>query len=241
MPVCQYASVPVCQCANSFRLLLPPSALKQYDVPTWGLLPAICYPLPAKKTRKMNEQFLKDSIRLFKYYKHLGEGAMDQVNDEQLFVSPDSASNSMAVMVKHLWGNMLSRWTDFLTTDGEKDFRKRDEEFVSDQQTRAELYARWEEGWACLFDTLESLSPDDMSKTVYIRNQGHAVSEAIQRQIAHYSYHVGQLVFLAKQMQGDNWNSLSIPKNQSSAFNEKHFDSPKGPRHFTDDFLEKNS
>ncbi len=132
---------------------------------------------------------------------------------------------------------MMSRWTDFLTTDGEKDFRKRDEEFESDLKTRAEIIAKWEEGWACLFEALDSINEENFDTTIYIRNQGHSIPEAINRQMMHYAYHVGQMVYLGRMLRGDNWQSLSIPKGDSKVYNAEKFAQEKGKRHFTDEYL----
>jgi len=175
----------------------------------------------------------------FRYYQILGEKTFNQLNDGQLFWTPNENSNSVAVIVKHLWGNMMSRWTDFLESDGEKEWRMRDEEFESSFETRAEMLKLWEEGWACLFTALESINEKNSNKLVYIRNVGHSVVEAINRQLCHYSYHVGQMVFLAKQMADSDWESLSIPKEQSKAYNSGKFSRKKSKGHFTDEFLKK--
>ena len=185
----------------------------------------------------MND-FMESARKQFEYYKMLGDKAMQQLSDEQLFWSFNEESNNIATIVKHLWGNMLSRWTDFLTTDGEKATRNRDLEFVNDATTRQEVLQRWEEGWACLFQALDSLSVEDLSRIVYIRNQGHTVAEAINRQLAHYPYHVGQMVFIGK-MLASQWTSLSVPRGQSVNYNQEKFTQPKHRAHFTDDFLKK--
>lgn len=185
----------------------------------------------------MND-FIESARKQFEYYKMLGDKAMQQLSDEQLFWSFNEESNSIATIVKHLWGNMLSRWTDFLTTDGEKATRNRDFEFVNDATTRQEVLQRWEEGWACLFQALDSLSVEDLTRIVYIRNQGHTVTEAINRQLAHYPYHVGQMVFIGK-MLASQWTSLSVPRGQSVNYNQEKFAQPKHRAHFTDDFLKK--
>ncbi len=165
--------------------------------------------------------FLKLAIQTFETYHSLGEKAMAQVPDENLTWEPGEGANSIAVMVNHLAGNMLSRWTDFLTSDGEKDWRERDEEFEDILQTRAEILARWEEGWTCLFQTLASLIDADMARTVMIRSEPHTVEKAIIRQMSHYAYHVGQMVYVAKIIQGNRWQSLSIPKGGSASFNQE--------------------
>src|ERR1043165_3370957 len=138
----------------------------------------------------MNANYLQSAIKQFEYYKLLGEKTFNQLPDEKLFWQYNSESNSIATIVKHLWGNMLSRWTDFLTTDGEKEWRNRDAEFENDITTRQEMLDKWNAGWDCLFGALKSLTNDDLQKEVYIRNMGHTVADAIHRQLAHYSYHI---------------------------------------------------
>ena len=165
--------------------------------------------------------YLKDSVSLFRYYKMLGNKAMAQVSDADLLAALDPESNSIAIIVKHLVGNMLSRWSDFLTTDGEKPTRDRDAEFVAPPQTRAELLALWESGWKACFDALAPLTEDDMSRTIRIRGEAHSVMQAINRQLAHYAYHVGQIVFIAKHLTSSRWSSLSIPRGKSSEFNSR--------------------
>jgi hypothetical protein len=167
-----------------------------------------------------NELQLESARQQFEQYKALGEKAMAQVPDEGLFWQFNDDSNSIAIIVKHLWGNMLSRWTDFLTTDGEKEWRERDSEFEIEFKTRNEMMDKWELGWACLFETLDELTGPDWDKTIYIRKEPHLVWQAINRQIAHYAYHIGQIVFLAK-MLAQGWDSLSIPKGKSAEFNQK--------------------
>jgi hypothetical protein len=192
---------------------------------------------------KVSEDFLRSANRQFLYYKTLGEKAIDQLEPEQLFVSLNDDTNSIATIVKHLHGNMLSRWTDFLTTDGEKESRNRDGEFDAStalsKQTKEQILSLWNEGWACLFNTLNSLKPEDLSKIIYIRNEGHTVLEAINRQLAHYPYHVGQMVFYAKILKKSEWTSLSIPKNKSNDYNADKFSKEKSKKHFTDDELDK--
>jgi hypothetical protein len=149
--------------------------------------------------------------------KRLGEKAMAQVEDAQLHATLDPEANSIALLVKHLRGNMLSRWTDFLTTDGEKPWRNRDQEFeATAAPSRDELVAGWEEGWRCLFTALEALKPEDLARPITIRGEELSVVEAIQRQLSHYAGHVGQLIFLAKHLAGARWKSLSIPRGQSA-------------------------
>ena len=162
---------------------------------------------------------LADSLAIFRQYKRQAEAAMAQVTDEQLTHAPDRESNSIALIVKHLAGNLRSRWTDFLTTDGEKPNRNRDSEFVSPPPTRAELMAMWEAGWNCVWAALEPLTEADLARTVTIRGEPHSVMQAINRQLAHYPYHCGQIVMLAKHFRGERWKSLSVPKNKSGEFN----------------------
>lgn len=188
----------------------------------------------------MNENYLESIKKQFEYYKMLGDKTIVQLTDEQLFWQYNEESNSIAVIVKHLWGNMLSRWTNFLTSDGEKEWRKRDEEFENDIDNREELLKKWNEGWECLFNAIHPLKATDLEKEIYIRNQGHTVVEAINRQLPHYAYHVGQLVFLGKMLCGDKWQSLSIPKGKSTAFNAEKFAQEKHKQHFTDEFLGKD-
>jgi hypothetical protein len=165
--------------------------------------------------------YLEDSLALFRHYKKLAEGAMAQVSDDQLYTAFDGEMNSMAVIVKHMAGNMRSRWRDFLTSDGEKPDRNRDSEFVEPPASRAALMEMWEAGWNFLFTALEPLVEADLAGTVTIRGEAHSVMQAINRQVAHYSYHCGQIVFLAKQMRADQWRSLSVPRGGSGSFNEK--------------------
>jgi hypothetical protein len=165
--------------------------------------------------------YLEDSLSLLRYYKRLGEGAMGQLDDNQFLAVLDPEMNSMAQIVKHLHGNMLSRWTGFPTADGESPTRDRDSEFVDPPATRAEVMARWNEGWDCVFAALGPLGDDDMSRTVRIRGEAHSVMQAINRQLTHYAYHVGQMVFLAKHLQNTKWKSLSIPRGQSKEFNRR--------------------
>ena len=156
--------------------------------------------------------FLESVQKKFSDYKILAEKAIDQLEDDQLFVQANNDSNSIAMIVRHMSGNMLSRWTDFLSTDGEKEWRKRDDEFEVVLKTKEEVMASWEAGWDCLYNTLRNLTPDLLLHTIYIRGEAHTVLEAINRQLAHYPYHVGQIVFYAKMLKQKEWNSLSIPK-----------------------------
>jgi hypothetical protein len=185
------------------------------------------------------ESYIESTRKQFLYYKMLGEKAMAQLEPEQLFYTPDEDTNSIAIIVKHLHGNMLSRWTDFLTSDGEKEWRNRDDEFEDPYADTAALMAAWEAGWACLFNALDTVTPDNLSSIIYIRNEGHTVVEAINRQLAHYPYHVGQIVFYAKTLKQGNWDSLSIPKNKSKDYNAGKFSQEKAVRNFTDNELKK--
>jgi len=173
----------------------------------------------------MNEalaaHFLEDALAVFRKYQKLGEDAMAQLDDEQFFAAIDAEANSVAVIVKHLAGNMRSRWTDFLTADGEKPDRNRDAEFrLEPGTTRAEVTGWWESGWQCVFEAVEPLQPEDLARTVTIRGEPHTVVKAINRQLTHYAYHVGQIVFLAKHLRAENWQSLSIARGDSEAFNQ---------------------
>jgi hypothetical protein len=170
---------------------------------------------------KFTTSHLEDSLTLFRYYKKLAEAAMQQVTDQQLFVALDPEMNSIALIVKHIVGNMRSRWTDFLSSDGEKPGRHRDREFVEPPSTRDALMKEWESAWACLFSALEPLSDTDLSRSVTIRGEAHSVTQAINRQLAHYAYHIGQIVFLAKHLQHAGWKSLSVPRGQSDKFNQR--------------------
>jgi hypothetical protein len=170
---------------------------------------------------RFTTSYIEDATSLFHYYKKLGDRAIEQCPDEGLLTMLDPESNSIAIIVKHISGNMLSRWTDFLTSDGEKPFRDRDAEFEAPPQTRAELLEMWERGWKCLFDALEPLTEADMAHTITIRTEPHSVVQAIDRQVAHYCYHIGQIVFLARHFAGEKWQSLSIPKKKSAEFTAK--------------------
>ncbi|MDQ6529316.1 DUF1572 family protein [Flavobacterium sp. LHD-85] len=188
---------------------------------------------------KLSESYLESVKKQFLYYKMLGEKAIDQIEPEQLFVSFNDDTNSIATIIKHISGNMLSRWTDFLTSDGEKEWRNRDSEFENDIQSKEEVLEIWNKGWNCLENTLESLNSEQLSDIIYIRNEGHTVIEAINRQLAHYPYHVGQIVFYAKQLKNSEWNSLSIPKNKSGNYNAEKFAKEKEIKNFTDDELKR--
>jgi hypothetical protein len=186
-----------------------------------------------EKNPSIGSNYLKSAVRLFKYYKTLGEKAILQVKEEEIHWQPDPLSNSIAIIFKHMSGNMLSRWTDFLTTDGEKPWRARDSEFLDDTRDMESLLSCWEKGWNCLFSVLEGLSESDLGKIIYIRNEGHTVLEAINRQLTHCTYHVGQVVHIAKSMRGDCWQSLSVPRGASAAYNREKFSKPRRRKHFT--------
>jgi hypothetical protein len=186
-----------------------------------------------------DQSYLESVKKQFLYYKMLGEKAMDQLEPEKLFVSFNEDTNSIATIIKHISGNMLSRWTDFLTSDGEKEWRNRDSEFENDLRSKEEVLEVWNKGWNCLENALESLKTEQLSDIIYIRNEGHTVIEAINRQLAHYPYHIGQIVFYAKQLKNSEWNSLSIPKNKSGNYNAEKFAKEKEIKNFTDDELQK--
>jgi hypothetical protein len=171
----------------------------------------------------------------FEYYKSLGDKTIAQLDAKKLFWQYNEASNSVAIIVNHISGNMLSRWTDFYTTDGEKEWRNRDSEFIWESKNKTELLVKWEKGWACLFAVINNLTEEDLTKTIFIRNMGHTVTEAINRQLAHYPYHIGQIVFIGKMIQDEKWHSLSIPKNSSASYNNEKFSKEKRNIHFTDD------
>lgn len=183
--------------------------------------------------------YLKSALRQFQYYKLIGEKAIAQLEEKQLFVQPNEDVNSIAIIIQHLWGNMMSRWTDFKTTDGEKPWRMRDEEFESSLTSKEKLMEKWDEGWSCLFMAIESTTEEELDKIIYIRNEGHTIMEAFNRQIAHYSYHVGQIVFMAKLLSKNEWESLSIPRNKSNEYNAGKFEQDKSQKHFTDEWLNK--
>jgi hypothetical protein len=189
----------------------------------------------------MNTTYLESVKKQFEYYKMLGDKTIDQLPDDKLFWQYNDESNSIAIIVKHLSGNMLSRWTDFLTSDGEKEWRHRDEEFENDIKNKTELIKKWNDGWNCFFNALNSLQEADLSNTIYIRNEGHTVLEAINRQLAHYPYHVGQMVFIGKMICNEEWVSLSIPKGNSNIFNAEKFSKEKHIEHFTEEFLKKSN
>lgn len=180
------------------------------------------------------ENFLDISRKMFSYYKGLADKSMATLSEAEIHYVPNEASNSIAVLVHHMSGNMLSRFTDFLTSDGEKEWRNRDAEFEDTYASKEEMLQAWEKGWQCLFGTFDALSEEQMTSIVYIRNEGHTVLEAITRQVAHYAYHAGQIVFLAKLIRNTDWQSLSIPKGASGAYNKDKFGQEKERRFFTD-------
>ena len=186
-----------------------------------------------------NISYLESVKKQFLYYKTLAEKAIDQVEPEQLFAAVNEDTNSIATIIKHISGNMLSRWTDFLTSDGEKEWRSRDAEFENDLQSKEAVLEVWNKGWTVFLDTLNSLQPEQLSDIIYIRNEGHTVIEAINRQLAHYPYHVGQIVFYAKQLKNSSWDSLSIPRNNSGNYNAEKFAKAKEIKNFTDDELKR--
>jgi Protein of unknown function (DUF1572) len=172
-------------------------------------------------TLEFTTSYLADSITLLRYYKKLAEQAMAQVSDEGLTVTLDPESNSIAIIAKHLTGNMRSRWMDFLTSDGEKPDRNRDDEFRASPQTRAEIMTAWEASWKIVFEALVPLTDADLARTILIRNERHSVMQAINRQVAHYAYHIGQIVFVAKHLASDRWTSPTIPREKSSDYNDR--------------------
>ncbi len=185
----------------------------------------------------MESNYLESAIKQFEYYKMLGEKTMQQLPPENLSWQYNDESNSIAMIVNHLHGNMLSRWTDFLTSDGEKEWRNRDAEFAEDPITYETIMAKWNEGWKCLFKALSTLTNDELNKTIYIRNMGQTVTDAINRQMMHYAYHVGQIVFIGKMICNEKWTSLSIPKGDSKLYNAEKFAKEKHNAHFTDEYI----
>jgi hypothetical protein len=176
----------------------------------------------------IGNEYFRIVIERFKSVKSLGDKTINQLSEEEIHWTYNNESNSVAIIVKHLSGNMVSRWTDFLTSDGEKEYRNRDEEFIDDISSKSELISVWEKGWKVLIATLTGLSEQDLLKNIYIRGESHLVLEAIERQMAHYAYHIGQIVFIGKQLKDSNWKSLSIPKGKSGEYLkemlEKHQD-----------------
>lgn len=188
---------------------------------------------------EINNIYLASVKKQMLYYKTIAEKAIEQLEEIQLFTTVNDDTNSIATIIKHMHGNMLSRWTDFLTTDGEKEWRKRDAEFDNPDNSKTELLQLWNEGWDCFFKAINALQPEDLSKIIYIRNEGQTALDAINRQLAHYPYHIGQIVFYAKMLKQSDWNSLSIPKNKSNDYNADKFSKEKSVKHFTDDELKK--
>lgn len=183
--------------------------------------------------------YLESVKKQFQFYRLLGEKTLQQLSDEELFWTFNEESNSVAAIIKHLHGNMLSRWTEFLTSDGEKDWRDRDSEFSNDLTDRQEILDKWSQGWQCLFDALDSVSEENIDTVIYIRNQGHTITEAINRQLSHYPYHVGQIVFIGKMLKDHQWESLSIPRGESGRYNAEKFSEPKMKGHYTDEYTGK--
>ena len=179
--------------------------------------------------------YQKNAISLFKYYKSLGDQSFAQLTEQQLKWRPNGESNNITTIVKHMVGNMLSRWTDFLNSDGEKTWRNRDDEFEDTLETKEAMLAYWESGWACLFEAIEPLEKTDFEKLAYIRNEGHTVVEAMNRQLGHYAYHVGQIVFLAKICKNEDWQTLSIAKGKSKNYNADKFAKKKSVKHFLEE------
>ncbi|HFB99242.1 MAG TPA: DUF1572 domain-containing protein [Phaeodactylibacter sp.] len=185
----------------------------------------------------MKNNYLVSTRKQFEYYKMLGNRTFAQLSEDDFFWQFNQESNSIAIIVKHLWGNMLSRWTDFLTTDGEKEWRNREAEFDADIKDVKELLEKWEEGWACLFAAIDTVNEGNFETQIFIRNQAHTVLEAMNRQMAHYAYHVGQIVFLGRMRKGKEWKSLSIARGKSKEFNQKKFSEKTRNDHFTTEFL----
>jgi uncharacterized damage-inducible protein DinB len=181
------------------------------------------------------EGYLESIVKQFHYYKSLGDKTFEQLSFDEMQNEIDENSNSISIIAKHLSGNMLSRWTNFLTEDGEKTWRQRDLEFHNTFENKEDIISYWNKGWQCLFEAIEPLDNKDLEQIIYIRNQGHTVTEALNRQLSHYAYHVGQIVFLGKLLKGKDWVSLSIPKGDSSKYNKDKFSKEKSRRHFTDD------
>ncbi len=169
----------------------------------------------------MGNFFLQSAIKRLSYYKELGDKTFEQLSENDFHFSPNAESNSIAIIIQHVSGNMLSRWTDFLSSDGEKEWRNRDAEFEEQHFTKQQLVELWEKGWDCCLNTLNSLTENDLMKTISIRSEGLLAVDAINRQMAHYPYHVGQLIYLAKIIKNDNWQNLSIAKGSSAQFNSQ--------------------
>lgn len=183
----------------------------------------------------MEAEYLHSVKKQFEYYKSIGDKTFNQLDEKALFWQYNEESNSIAITVNHLWGNMKSRWTDFLTSDGEKEWRNRDLEFELEIKNKKELLEKWNEGWNCLFDAIDSINEGNFKTKIYIRNQEHSILEALNRQLAHYSYHVGQIVYVGRMIQGNAWKCLTIPKGKSTEFNQEKFSKGKHKGHFSDD------
>lgn len=183
----------------------------------------------------METIYLASVKKQFEYYKSVGAKTFAQLREEDLCWQYNEVSNSIAVMVNHLWGNMCSRWTNFLTEDGEKEWRARDQEFEDVITTKEELLRKWEEGWNILFEALDTVNPANFDTPIFIRNQEHSIIDAIHRQLAHYAYHIGQIVYVGRMIKENAWTSLTIPKGQSKTFNDAKFLKGKHKGHFSDD------
>jgi hypothetical protein len=186
-----------------------------------------------------NNTYLDSVKKQMLYYKTIAEKAMDQLEEEQLFLAINENTNAISTIIQHMSGNMLSRWTDFLTTDGEKEWRNRDAEFQTTIKTKEEILSLWNKGWDCFFSAINALTIEQLSTIIYIRNEGQTAMDAINRQLAHYPYHIGQIVFYAKMLKQTEWASLSISKNNSDSYNADKFSREKSIKNFTDDELDK--
>ncbi|MDZ7721147.1 MAG: DUF1572 family protein [Balneolaceae bacterium] len=180
------------------------------------------------------EHRLDGTIQLFQYYKSLTEKSINQISNDRIHEQIQKNQNSIAILMKHLSGNMISRWTNFRTEDGEKPWRNRETEFVDDFESKNELMEYWEKGWGVLFEALDSIEDNELDSIIYIRNDGHKLIEAIERHLAHVAYHTGQIVYLAKIFAGDDWQSLSIPKGETEEYNRKKFSREKSRGLYTD-------
>ena len=182
----------------------------------------------------MKSNFLESIQSQFEYYKSLGDNTFEQLTNDDIQWKYNKESNNVAIVVKHIVGNMISRWTNFLNEDGEKEWRQRDTEFIDTYTSKEEMLLAWEKGWECLFNVIKSLKEKDLTEIIYIRNEGHTVMEAINRQLCHYSYHIGQIVVLGKMAKNSDWETLSIPKNASKSYNAEKFAQNKERKHFID-------